>query len=423
MTGEIYQFVLAAVYHADGLWGEATFDLFPRAGQAGGRAGDPAGQWVVAGVEEAVAGFSGAQIPEERIAELQAHPVFAQIRPGFFEHLRRLRLEGEIRSVPEGTVVQERTPFLQITAPLGVCTLAETLLLQPLAAGMRAATAAARLSAAAGGRTIYDFSSRFWPDPAAALLGARAAWIGGAAATSAAGAGRYGIPLMGTMPTSFLAAYGDDRLAMKAFRRHFPMLCHLAAPEADEADGPAAEAAAQAALRALAAQAGLQSLRVEDPDMEAEARRLRARLDAAGLPSVRLLGSGGLDEARVRRIAEAGVPLDWLAIGRALAEAPDPRIGYRIAEMQRGVSTEPVTREGGSLWPGRKQIWRQGDQDVLAGEQEGQRTGASPLLSSWQGADLRDAAIRQRTLEARARRAQEWGQPRRLSVSERLRGR
>ena len=89
----------------------------------------------------------------------------------------------------------------------------------------------------------------------------------------------------------------------------------------------------------------------------------------------------------------------------------------------RGVSTEPVTREGGSLWPGRKQIWRQGDQDVLAGEQEGQRTGASPLLSSWQGADLRDAAIRQRTLEARARRAQEWGQPRRLSVSERLRGR
>ena len=48
MTGEIYQFVLAAVYHADGLWGEATFDLFPR---AGGRAGDQAGQWVVAGVE------------------------------------------------------------------------------------------------------------------------------------------------------------------------------------------------------------------------------------------------------------------------------------------------------------------------------------------------------------------------------------
>ena len=36
MNGEIYQFVLAAVYHADGLWGEATFDLFPRAGQAGG---------------------------------------------------------------------------------------------------------------------------------------------------------------------------------------------------------------------------------------------------------------------------------------------------------------------------------------------------------------------------------------------------
>ena len=101
MTGEIYQVVMAAVYHADGLWGEATFDLFPRAGQAG--------QWVVAGVEEAVAGFTGAQIPEERIAELQAHPIFAQIRPGFFDHLRRLRLDGEIRSVPEGTVVQERT--------------------------------------------------------------------------------------------------------------------------------------------------------------------------------------------------------------------------------------------------------------------------------------------------------------------------
>lgn len=420
---EIYQLVLAAVYHADGLWGEATFDLAAR--------GD--GPWVVAGLEEAAAALRRLPeaLSEARIAEVQAHPVFSQIRPAFFEHLRRLRPEAEIRCVPEGTVVQAHAPFLQITAPLAVCTLAETLLMQPIAAGTRVATAAARLSAAAGGRALYDFSGRFWPDPASAEAAARAAWIGGFAATSAAGAIRYGVPLMGTMPSSFLAAYGDDRLAARAFRRYFPSLCHFSASEFAEGAG----GAGAGGVRGLKP-GEIHSLRVEDPDMEGEARRLRAELDGAGLRAVRLLGSGGIDEARLRAIHAAGVPLDWLAVGRALAEAPDARLSYRIAEMQRGVHVEPVRRAGGARWPGRKQLWRLPDRDVVAAEGEAPEgapagaPGAIPLLQPWAldpeaGPEIGPAGeIRQRTREARDRRAAAWaGEARRLMVSGRLRGR
>lgn len=371
LQAEFYQFVLAAVYHVDGLWGDATFDLYARALPEGH------GYLVAAGLGTLLDQLSALTFTEVEVEQLRQEPRFSKVSPSFFEWLRRFRFRGQVWAVPEGTVVFPGEPIVRVTAPLGACTLIETRAIQIVSAATAVATRAARMVDVAKGASVLDFGSRRCAGPEAALTAARAAYIGGASATTNALAALHlGIPPMGTMADTFLAAYGDDRLAYDAFRLHFPGLAHLSLPDDDLVDG---------VKRFLPFRKEVLTVRIDHEDLDRVSRQVRRALDDNGMRHVRILGSGQLDEGRIRRLVESGAPVNLFAVGRALAAASDQgmRVAFRIAEMTRGGRDTPVTREGSAPYPGRKQICRFPEHDVLCLEHEVwglERLGARPLL-------------------------------------------
>src|SRR5436190_13919092 len=99
LQAEFYQFVLAAVYHADGLWGDATFDLYARG------LPDDHGYLVAAGLGPLLDHLQALAFGDAEIAALQALPPMAKVSASFFDALRRFRFGGEVWAVPEGTPV------------------------------------------------------------------------------------------------------------------------------------------------------------------------------------------------------------------------------------------------------------------------------------------------------------------------------
>ncbi len=359
LHADVYQLVLAAVYHADGLWGEATFDLYAR------ELPRDHGYLVVAGVEEALDAALDLHFSDEAIRWLREQPFFAKASGSWWESLAHLRFDGDIHAVPEGELVFPGEPILRVRAPLIQATLLETRLIQAISHATAVATRAARLVDAAAGRRIYDFGSRRLPGPQAALLAARAAAIGGCAGTTYALAGhQHGLETMGTLSASFLAAYDTDQAALDAFRAHFPHIGYVELPDGDILDG----------VRRLGHfQDNVRIVRVDHWNLNGAARMVRQALDEAGMKRVKILGSGSLDEHRVRDLTENEAPVDMLAVGRRLsvgAGDPGTSMAYRIAEIGRGVGLEPVTRPGASSYPGCKQVVRGRRRDMICFEDE-----------------------------------------------------
>jgi nicotinate phosphoribosyltransferase len=371
LQAEFYQFVLAAVYHADGLWGDATFDLYARGLPPGH------GYLVAAGLGPLLDHIECLRFDEAEVELLRREPRFERVSPSFFESLRHFHFEGDVWAVPEGTPVFPGEPILRVTAPLGACTLLETRAIQLVSASTAIATRAARMVDVARGHTVLDFGSRRCAGPEAALLSARAAYIGGVVATTNALAALHlGIPPMGTMADTFLAAYGDDRLAYDAFRLHFPALGHLSLPDDDPVRG---------VEQFLPFKKAVQTVRIDHEDLDRVSRLVRAALDRNGMSHTRILGSGHLDEHRIRRLVDANAPIQLFAAGRSLADPSDQgmRVAFRIAEMMRGPEARPVLRDGSAPYPGRKQVVRFADHDLVCLDTEAfgmERLGGAPLL-------------------------------------------
>ena len=212
---------------------------------------------------------------------------------------------------------------------------------------------------------MFDFGSRRLPGPQAALLSARAASIGGCAGTSYALAGEvYGIPVMGTLSQGFLAAYPSDSAAIDAFALHFPKVGYISLPGDSFEAGVAQLAEHRDAVRIV---------RVDHWDLDMASRKVRKALNAHGMESVSILGSGALQESAVSELTRKEAPVDLYAIGRELAlgdRHSEFTLNYRIAEMWRGAELELVTRRGASMYPGMKQLLRGPKGDLLCLEDE-----------------------------------------------------
>ncbi len=395
MVPEYFQLVQAAVYHADGLWGDATFDLYVKDAPPGW------GFMVAAGIEPAIDALLHTRIDPSTLSWLKQQPQFSQVGPVFFEELADLCFDADVLAVPEGTVIFPGEPILRLTAPLPWAGLYEAGLIQLISQATGVATRAARLAIAARGRPVLDFGSRRTAGADASWHAARSAWIGGiAGTTNTQTAASLGIPVVGVASDTMTAAYGDAAAAHAALRQHAAAACELNLP-----DGPVADA-----LDALAgAGDDLRSVRVDADDLVSRATTLRRLLDQRGLRRARIMGSGGLDEIMVEQLLRAGAPVDEIGVGGFLSAGKPPPTSYRIAELVRGLDREAITGTWCSPWPGRKQILRMADHDLLCDEVEAPALavdGATPLLVPFVagGQRIRDPEA---LVDIRARRAEQ----------------
>ena len=282
-------------------------------------------------------------------------------------------------AVPEGELAFAGEPIVRVTAPLIEAQLVETFLLNAIASRTMLASKAARVAIACDGRDFVDFSARRDHGVDAAMAAARGAWICGAAGTSLVAAGqRWGIPLSGTMAHSFVMSFEDERDAFRAYARSFPQHAVLLIDTYDTVDGArhAAEVARELASEGIAVSA----VRLDSGDLGRLADQVRAVLDEAGLPDVKILASGDLDEHRIADLLAAGAPIDSFGVGTQLGTSGDaPSLGAVYKLVDDALGPRMKLAEGKVTLPGRKQVWRFADRDVL-GLHDEHVVGGRPLL-------------------------------------------
>lgn len=367
---ELYQIMQVAAYHADGLWGEATFDLVLRGGP------DGQDRALIVGIEEAVRAILDLGFSEEEVRWLEGHAALQQLPGAFFQLLRKLRFTGEVLAVPDGTVISAGAPILRVTAPLSQAGLLETRVHAAVALSSAVATRAAAIVQAAAGRPVVDFGARRCPDAESSVAASRAARVAGfAGTTNALAAQRLGIPPWAVGSEAMLAVWGDAEAASMACKQVFGDRLLLDLPA-----GPVDEAVARLAPLGRA----LTCVRVDRPQLAAILPGLRRALDRHGLPFVRVMASGGLGADEVRALRESNASVDVFAVGGALFDGSPPRLAYKVVELVRGTEPTPAPT-GPGAWPGRKQLLRRRDHDLLCLEVEtlGGRAEGQPLLESF----------------------------------------
>jgi nicotinate phosphoribosyltransferase len=370
LVTDLYELTMAAAYQAEGIVHEATFELFVR------RMPPERRFLVAAGLDDAVAGLEALSFAPHEVDYLAGLGLFPD---RFIDQLADLRFTGDVWAVPEGEVVFGGEPLVQVIAPVIEAQLVETFLLNSIASRTMLASKAARVAIACGGRSFVDFSARRDHGVDAAMAAARGAWICGAAGTSLVAAGqRWGIPLSGTMAHSFVMSFDDERDAFRAYARRFPRGTVLLIDTYDTVEGArrAAEVAAEVAGEGI----HISAVRIDSGDLRQHAVEVRAVLDGAGLRDVGILASGDLDEHRIAELLAAGAPIDAFGVGTQLGTSGDaPWLGavYKLVEDAQGPKMKLA--EGKVTLPGRKQVWRLADRDVLGLHHE-DVPGGRPLL-------------------------------------------
>ena len=357
---DLYELTMAAAFFREGLAGTATFSLFVR------RLPPSRNFLVAAGLEDALEYLGALRFTDVSLDYLRS---LGRFDPAFLDYLRALRFTGEVRAVPEGTVVFADEPVLEVTAPILEAQLVETALLNLLHVQTVLASKAARSVLAAAGRLLAEFGLRRSHGTDAGMKAARAALLAGFDSTSNTLAGlSWGLPLSGTMAHSFVTAFPAEDQAFRAYARAFPDAAVLLL---DTYDTVAAARKAVDVARELAADGHhLAGVRLDSGDLAALSRAVRAILDAGGFPGVKILVSGGLDEDDIAELLEQGAPIDGFGIGTRLAtsaDAPSVDMVYKLVSYD----TRDVLKlsEGKRTWVGAKQVVRRLDADGrLAGD-------------------------------------------------------
>jgi nicotinate phosphoribosyltransferase len=392
LLADLYELTMAAAYFENKLTGNATFELFVRSLP-------PERSFLLAaGLEQALEYLRNLRFREEEIAYLRDQPIFAGVGNGFFDYLRDFRFRGDVWAMPEGTPVFAEEPLLRISAPMIEAQVVETFLLSLLTFQTMIASKAARVSAAGLGRQMVEFGSRRAHGPEAGVLAARAAFVGGCSGTSNLQAGRlFDIPVFGTMAHSFVMACADEEEAYRRFGQLFPQHNILLIDTYDTL--AAVDKIVRAGLRPKA-------VRLDSGDLLDLSRKVRERLDQAGLKETRIFVSGDLDEFRIAKLLAGGAPIDAFGVGTVLATSKDaPALGgvYKLVDLEsdQGVTYRAKLSTDKITYPGAKQVFRFSDsagvyrEDIvgLASEeypdaapllqcvmQKGERVGVSPSM-------------------------------------------
>ncbi len=335
---------------------DTVFEMFFRRAPFGG------GFTVFAGLQPLLEAVAGLAFTSQDRAYLQAQGLF---RPEFLEHLASLRFTGDIYAMPEGSVVFPGEPLLRVHAPLVQAQLLESLVLNILNFQTLVATKAARIWLASNEGTVLEFGLRRAQGIDGALAASRAAFIGGASATSNTLAGKlFGIPVRGTMAHSWVMAFPSELEAFRKYAEVYPDHCTLLIDTYDTLKSGLENAVLVG--RSLKAAGHSQfGVRLDSGDLEYLSKQVRQRLNAEGLQEATIAASNELDEEIIQQLLALGAPIDTWGVGTHLVTAKgDPALTgvYKLAARQVDGRYQPAIKVSNNPEkisdPGIKQVHR-----------------------------------------------------------------
>lgn len=378
LATDLYELTMAAAYFDNNARSTATFELFVR------NLPKNRSYLLAAGLEQALNYLTKLHFTQEHVTFLKRHPSFKHVSKEFFDYLLSFRFSGDVHALPEGTVFFTDEPLLRVTAPIIEAQIVETYLLAVMNFETLIATKASRVVQSARGRGVVEFGSRRAHGPEAALLAARASYIGGCIGSSNVLAGYlFGIPTYGTMAHSYIMSYDTEEEAFERFCKVFPSTPAFLLDTYDTIEG---------AKKAVSSKVKPTLVRLDSGDRFSLSKQVRTILDRAGLHDTKIFVSGDLNEFILDDFTSRDAPMDQFGVGTELVTSrDDPALSgiYKLVALKRDGKEvyRAKTSEGKRTVPGIKQVYRRFSsggviaEDILSLEDEAAPVGTIPLLT------------------------------------------
>jgi nicotinate phosphoribosyltransferase len=330
MLCDFYELTMGNGYLKSGLADKiAYFDVFFREVPDGG------GFAIAAGLEQVVAYIQNLHFGHEDIAYLREKHIFDE---EFLRYLQNFRFTGDIYAVPEGTPVFPGEPILTVRAPAVQAQLIETYVLLSLNHQTMIATKANRIVRAAQGRTVLEFGSRRAQGADGAILGARAAYIGGCAGTACTLTDElYGVPAGGTMAHAWVQMFDSEYEAFRTYCQLYPDNATLLVDTYDTLKSGVPNAIR--AFKEVLVPKGITNfaIRLDSGDISYLSKQARKMLDDAGLSCCKITASNALDEHLILDLLMQGAQVDTFGVGeRLITSKSSPVFGgvYKLAAIE-----------------------------------------------------------------------------------------
>ena len=351
----------------------AVFELFARRLPAGRRYGVSAGQG------RFLEGLANFRFDDEHLGFLSDHHVVSE---DTLNWLAEYRFTGNIFAYAEGEPYFPNPPLMQVESTFQEAVILETYLLSVHNYDTAVASAASRMTMAAGGRPCIEMGSRRAHEEAAAAA-ARAAAIAGFDSTSNLAAGlRYGITTAGTAAHSFTLLHDDEQAAFEAQVEAMGNQTTLLVDTYNIEQG----------IRNAVDVAGpeLAYVRIDSGDLLEEAHHARRLLDDLGNTNTGIVVTSDLDEYAIAGLRSA--PVDSYGVGTQLVTgsgAPTASLVYKLTtrEDQHGnwidvqKQAEGKTSRGGRKFAARRMHNNVATAEVvIADEQPAWDANHRPLL-------------------------------------------
>lgn len=337
MLTDFYELTMANGYFEQGLMDtEVYFDLFFR------KVPDNGGFAIFAGLEQIVNYLNELHFSEEDIAYLRSKNTFSE---AFLTYLKNFEFTCDVWAMKEGTPIFPNEPVLKVRGPVIQAQFIETMLLLSVNHQSLIATKASRIVRAAKGKTVLEFGSRRAQGADAAILGARAAYIGGVSGTACTMADiDLDIPAGGTMAHSWVQLFPTEYEAFKAYTEIYPDNCLLLVDTYDvlKSGVPTAIKVFDDVLKPLGKRP--KGIRIDSGDIAYLTKKTRKLLDEAGYKDCKIYVSNSLDEYIIRDLFIQGAQIDAFGVGERLITAKsDPVFGsvYKLCAVVDGEKTIP----------------------------------------------------------------------------------
>jgi len=372
MTGKMNLTLLADFYEltmANGYWEHgiaeqiAYYDLFFR------KVPDQGGFAIMAGLEQAIDYMKNLKFTEKDIAYLRSKNCFNE---AFLEYLQNFKFECDVWAVPEGTPIFPNEPILTVRGPAIQAQFVETMLLLTINHQSLIATKANRIVRAANGRAVLEFGSRRAQGADGAIMGARAAYIGGCAGTACTLVDRdMHIPALGTMAHSWVQMFPSEEDAFRAYARTYPDNCTLLVDTYNVLQSGIPNAIKVFREEVVSRGYRPKGVRIDSGDIAYLSKKVRKMLDAAGFEDCKIMASNSLDEYIIQDILKQDGKVDSFGVGERLITAKStPVFGgvYKLVAVEKEGAMEPKIKISENVEkitnPGFKKTWRLYDRDT-----------------------------------------------------------
>ena len=330
MLTDFYEFTMSNGFFEEGMKDKiAYFDMFFRENP------DNAGFAIMAGVEQVIEYLSDLHFSDSDIEYLRKKGIFSE---QYLEYLKNFKFECDVWAVPEGTPIFPGEPILTVRGPVVQAQLVETMILLLVNHQSLIATKANRIVRAAEGRAVMEFGSRRAQGTEAAVLGARAAYIGGCVGTACVATDvKYGVPALGTMAHSWVQMFDSEYDAFLAYAKHYPDNCTLLIDTYNVLKSGLVNAIRVFNEYLVPNGYRPKGVRIDSGDITYLSKKCRKILDEAGFPDCAIVASNSLDEYIIQDTLLQGAKINSFGVGeRLITSKSSPVFGgvYKLVGVE-----------------------------------------------------------------------------------------